>query len=427
MYKFTIFFVSVECVLKNCKMLSFKKSFFYEYVFEYLSNIYPRQMMATMAQFERLRKYVSKHRTQFPKLLPALRSLSEFVGHDDIKETVSKMVLYFISQYEVEKPLRRSKRRRSSRKKMSKKRRRRSSSISDDDEDYDPEKDGSAKMALIALLTQSLQPPDEDSSSDDEEDDPPWVAKCRTRLNVLQGHFVHTLLLGNPGTGKTTFATLLVDVWDALGIIDKRRFKITKRSDWVGKYQGHSVAKAKKLIDSAKGGVIFIDEAYSIIAAKDGDDMYGKEVLTEIVEAMSNIDKQVIFIMAGYEKEMKQLFTFNAGLERRFGYVYRFNAPQGIMLERIFLQQLQDAKWKVRKEDREEISAFFRLESKYLKHGGGSTKQLIFHSKQTAIVRQFPSKVKNTLMIGDLKEGMKTFKKYAGVLQSSDLPPNMYL
>lgn len=382
--------------------------------------------MATMAQFERLRTYVSKHRRQYPKLLPALRSLSEFVGHDDIKDTVSKMVLYFISQYKAVKPLRRSKRKRCSRKRITPRRRRRTLSTSDDDGDYDPEEDGSAKLALIALLTQSLQP-DEDSSSDDEEDDPPWVARCRARLNVLQGHFVHTLLLGNPGTGKTTFATLLVDVWDALGIIDKRRFKITKRSDWVGKYQGHSVAKAKKLIDSAKGGVIFIDEAYSIIAAKDGDDMYGKEVLTEIVEAMSNIDKQVIFIMAGYENEMKQLFTHNAGLERRFGYVYRFNAPPGLMLQKIFLQQLHDAKWKVRKEDKEDIAAFFRREAKHLKHGGGSTKQLIFHAKQTAIVRQFPSKINNTLMFADLKEGMKTFIKYAAVLQTPLPPPNMYL
>lgn len=381
--------------------------------------------MATMAQFERLHSYVKKHRTEFPKLLPALRSLSEFVGHDDIKETVSKMVLYFISQFVPEKPLRRSKRKRSSRRKLPK--RRRTTSTSDDDADYDPAEDGSAKMALIALLTQSLQPPDEDSSSDEEEVDPPWVAKCRNRLNILQGHFVHTLLLGNPGTGKTTFASLLVDVWDALGIINKRRFKITKRSDWVGKYQGHSVAKAKKLIESAKGGVIFIDEAYSIISAKDGDDMYGKEVLTEIVEAMSNIDKQVIFIMAGYEAEMKQLFTYNAGLERRFGYVYRFNAPVGMMLERIFLQQLTGTKWKIEKKDRENISAFFRREAKHLRHGGGSTKQLIFHSKQTAIVRQFPSSIKNTLTLSDIEEGMKTFVKYASVLKSTSPPPNMYL
>ena len=89
--------------------------------------------------------------------------------------------------------------------------------------------------------------------------------------------------MGPPGTGKTTFATIIADILDALGIINKKRFMITTRGDWIGRFQGHSVQKAKKLIASAKGGIIFIDEAYSLIAAKDGDDMYGREVLTEIV------------------------------------------------------------------------------------------------------------------------------------------------
>ena len=246
-------------------------------------------------------------------------------------------------------------------------------------------------------------------------------------MKLLQGHFIHTLLLGKPGTGKTTFASLLVDVWDALGIIDKRRFKITKRSDWVGKYQGHSVAKAKKLIESCKGGVIFIDEAYSIISAKDGDDMYGREVLTEIVEAMSNEDKQVIFIMAGYEDDMKQLFTFNAGLERRFGYVYRFQTPPADLLESIFLKQLRATKWKFAKQDKKQLRDFFARNTKRLKSGGGSTKQLIFHSKQAAVIREFPSTCSTQLTLQDVEEGMKTFNNHAQVFVPTPPPISMYL
>lgn len=383
--------------------------------------------MATMAQLERLQNYVTKNSKQYPKLVPALCALSEFVGHDDIKETVAKMVLFFLSQF---KPLRRSKRKRkNSRERPAHRRRRLTSNSEEDDEDYDPQEEGEhAKMALIALLTHSLQAGQADDSSDDEGvEDPPWVAKCRERLGVLQGHFVHTLLLGKPGTGKTTFASLLVDVWDALGIVDKRRFKITKRSDWVGKYQGHSVAKAKKLIESAKGGVIFIDEAYSIISAKDGDDMYGREVLTEIVEAMSNADNQVIFIMAGYENDMKQLFTCNEGLERRFGYVYRFSSPAAVMLESIFMKQLAETKWKLGKSNEEDIHAFFQRCVKYLKHGGGSTKQLLFQCKQASVVRQFGTKSKNIITLEDMNEGMKTFQKHANVFKPPEPPPSMYL
>jgi adenylate kinase family enzyme len=394
--------------------------------------IYPIYMyMNNMAQFEKLSTYVKHHSNSFPKLIPSLKALAEFVGHEDIKETVAKMVLFFISQCAEEKPLRRSKRSRKNTGSKRRTRRRILSSTSDDedeDEDYDPSVTTDAKSALIALLTHTLQAGQEDSSDEDEEvDDPPFVIKCRERLKLLQGHFVHTLLLGKPGTGKTTFATLLVDVWDALGIIDKRRYRVTKRSDWVGKYQGHSVAKAKKLIESCKGGVIFIDEAYSIISSKDGDDMYGQEVLTEIVEAMSNADKQVIFIMAGYEKDMKQLFTYNAGLERRFGYVYRFKTPASTMIEHIFIKQLNENRWKCCKSERKAIHEFFGRNFAKLTHGGGSTNQLIFHSKQASVVRTFPEKSNSELTLKDLEDGMRTFLGHAQVFTKPIPPPNMYL
>ena len=378
--------------------------------------------------FDSLHKYIKKNTGRFPKLVPALRALEEFVGHEDIKETVVKMVLFFISQCASVKPLRRSKRRRRGTRPQPK-RRRIFSTDDDEDEDYKPEQEQAdvAKTALIALLTHSLQAAESSDEEDEPPEDPPYVAKCKERMDLLQGHFVHTMLLGKPGTGKTTFATILVDVWDALGIIDKRRFLITKRSDWVGKYQGHSCAKAKKLIESAKGGVIFIDEAYSIISSKDGDDMYGREVLTEIVEAMSNPDKQVVFIMAGYENDMKQLFTFNAGLERRFGYVFRFKSPAALMIERVFEKQLKESKWKVDKTQREAISKFFQRNHKKLTHGGGSTHQLIFHSKQAAIVRQFPDSSDSTLTIDDLEDGLRTFSRHAQVLQASAPPEFMYV
>ena len=155
--------------------------------------------------------------------------------------------------------------------------------------------------------------------------------------------------------------------------------------------------------------------------------MYGREVLTEIVEAMSNADKQVIFIMAGYENDMKQLFTHNAGLERRFGYVYRFQTPASVVLESIFLKQLTECRWKVDKKDRKEMGAFFARNFKHLKHGGGSTKQLLFHSQQNAVVRQFPNTSENILQLKDIEDGMKTFQQHAQVFTAVAPPMNMYL
>ena len=381
-------------------------------------------------KLDQLGKYLKTHSRDFPLLLPALKNLGNFVGHEEIKETVCKMVLYFIAQHE--KQPRRSKRKRVSRKKAAadeKRRRTFSTDSEEEDSDFDPEMVASAKTALMALLTQSLTGGGGDSSDDEEEEieDPLYVKQCREKINLLNGHFLHTLLLGNPGSGKTTFATLLVDVWDSIGIVSKERFKITKRSDFIGKYQGHSVAKTKKLIDSCKGGVIFIDEAYSLISAKDGDDLYGREVVTEIVEAMSNPDRQVLFIMAGYEKDMKAMLSSNDGLERRFGYVYRFKAAGAQLIQSIFINQLKLNSWKIAKNDRKEVCEFFARNFKHLKHAGGSTKQLLFHAMQNSVCRQFPNKAENILCLKDLEEGLKTFANHAQVFTKSKPPKHMYL
>ena len=381
-------------------------------------------------KLDQLGKYLKSHSRDFPLLLPALKKLGNFVGHEEIKETVCKMVLYFIAQHQ--KQPRRSKRKRENKKKLAAeaKRRRTFSTDSDEDEDsdFDPEMVDSAKMALMALLTQSLAGGGDSSDDEDEEvEDPLYVKQCREKINLLNGHFLHTLLLGNPGSGKTTFATLLVDVWDSIGIVSKERFKITKRSDFIGKYQGHSVAKTKKLIDSCKGGVIFIDEAYSLISAKDGDDLYGREVVTEIVEAMSNPDRQVLFIMAGYEKDMKNMLSSNDGLERRFGYVYRFKAAGAQLIQSIFINQLKLNSWKIAKNDRKEVCEFFARNFKHLKHAGGSTKQLLFHAQQNSVCRQFPNKAENILSLKDLEEGLKTFQNHSQVFTKTKPPKHMYL
>lgn len=362
---------------------------------------------------DKLDCFAQENTSDYPRLHSNLKRLRKFVGADEIKESVAKSVQYVISHQLALRPIRKSKRKRKEavvQRRVSKRRR---AQKWNEDENI---------TAFKALITAALMQQEQESDSDYEPD---------TKDNIpdyMKGIFQHTLLLGNPGTGKTTFAHLLVDIWDALGIVDKKRFFVTSRGDWVGKYQGHSVAKAKKLIAKAKGGVLFIDEAYSLIAAKDGDDTYGHEVLTEIVESMSNVEKNVVFIFAGYENDMKRLFDSNRGLSRRFGYIYKFKKPNPVNLFLIFQKQLRETKWKIPKVEHDDAIAFFKKNSCIFEWGGGSTVSFIQHAKQAAIARNFPNPPERKILICDLKEAHQSMLHHNKTTDSMPaIIKNMYL
>lgn len=396
----------------------------------------------------KLEIYSEANTSVYPKLLHAVKELRQFVGANAVKETVAKSIQYVISHQMAQRPVRKSTRKRKAPgrlilngKNTVRRSKRPRSNTGDsldseeedewqegDDEEY-AEEDKIRKYEFGALIAAALLQHgmnEEDSDSETEENE---EHNLRYKMpEFLKNTFQHTMLLGKPGTGKTTFAHILANIWDALGIVDKKRFFITSRGDWVGKYQGHSVAKAKKLIAKARGGILFIDEAYSLIAAKDGDDTYGHEVLTEIVEAMSNNDKNVTFIFAGYEGDMKRLFDANKGLSRRFGYIFKFNKPNALHLFLIFQKQLKETRWKVPKSERPSAVKFFQQYSDIFEWGGGSTSSFIQHAKQAAISRSFPNPHDKKIYICDLKEAREAMIQHN---KTTDTMPaemkNMYL
>jgi SpoVK/Ycf46/Vps4 family AAA+-type ATPase len=396
----------------------------------------------------KLEDYAKDNTRTYPKLNSAIKELRQFVGAIPVKETVAKSVQYVISHQMAVRPMRKSTRKRKEPQhlvlgKTTSRRAKRprldtedsdiweDAEDDDDDEDDDMDDDDvdEAMRNLGGIIAAALRQHGmkEDESSDDEDEDEERILRYK-KPEYLKGLFQHTMLLGAPGTGKTTFAHILVSLWDSLGIVDKKRFFVTSRGDWVGKYQGHSVDKAKKLISKARGGVIFIDEAYSLIAAKDGDDTYGHEVLTEIVETMSNNDKNVTFIFAGYAEDMNRLFGANKGLSRRFGYIFKLSKPDVLHLFLIFQKQLLETKWKVPKGERQAVVAFFQQHNKIFEWGGGSTTTFIQHAKQAAIARSFPKPHDRKILLSDLKEAKETLMQHN---QTTDaMPPgirNMYL
>ncbi|WP_255437544.1 AAA family ATPase [Thalassobacillus sp. CUG 92003] len=127
---------------------------------------------------------------------------------------------------------------------------------------------------------------------------------------------LHMLFKGNPGTGKTTVARMLATLFHDMEILEKGHFIEADRSELVGEYIGHTAQKTKDLITKALGGVLFIDEAYSL--ARGGEKDFGKEAIDTIVKCMEDHHDEFVLILAGYPHEMTRFMALNPGLESRF-------------------------------------------------------------------------------------------------------------
>lgn len=133
---------------------------------------------------------------------------------------------------------------------------------------------------------------------------------------------LHSLFLGNPGTGKTTVARIVGDLLFQKGIIKQNKFIEASRSDLVGKYIGHTAAKTREVLESALGGILFIDEAYTLNAKSESD--FGQEAIDEILKFMEDHRRDIVIIFAGYNKEMADFLNTNSGLRSRVPNMFDF-------------------------------------------------------------------------------------------------------
>lgn len=143
------------------------------------------------------------------------------------------------------------------------------------------------------------------------------VSKYRNEAGLASDqHVYHMIFKGNPGTGKTTVARILGQLFQHMGVLSKGHLIEVERADLVGEYIGHTAIKTRELVKKAIGGVLFIDEAYSL--ARGGEKDFGKEAIDALVKSMEDQRDKFILILAGYSEEMEDFLRTNPGLPSRF-------------------------------------------------------------------------------------------------------------
>ena len=167
----------------------------------------------------------------------------------------------------------------------------------------------------------------------------------------------HMIFKGNPGTGKTTIARLISRYMKAIGALSQGQLVEVTRSDLVGKYVGHTAPLTMQVIKSALGGVLFIDEAYSLYRGK--DDSFGLEAIDTLVKAMEDYRDDLIVILAGYSHEMATFLESNSGLKSRFNNIIEFTDYTGNELYEIAISIAKSKGYTIDENAKDALVNFF--------------------------------------------------------------------
>jgi SpoVK/Ycf46/Vps4 family AAA+-type ATPase len=271
-------------------------------------------------------------------------------------------------------------------------------------------------------------------------------------------NMMHTVIEGPPGVGKTLLGKILAKIYCKLDFLkkpeenkdekelqdfanhilavlnpsmpqpsskkeekkedeDEVKFKVVRRSDLIGQYVGSTAIKTQKVIDEAAGGVLFIDEVYSLGSGNNGErqDTFAKEAIDTLNQNLSEHGDKFICIIAGYPDEIERcFFSQNAGLKRRFPFKYSIEKYDSKELSKIFEFKVQQIKWSLHNDLKlEEVEKFIEKNKKHFEHFGGDIENLLLSIKIKHSTRVFGKNpdLRKKITMEDIKAAFEEFQK----------------
>ncbi len=348
---------------------------------------------------------------------PSLIKLNNLVGMDGVKKAIVPQVMYYLQKLHLRDPVKTPELAvESDSDDFASFRRYKNNRFTKSTDSLNSDDAGASTMVkLLKLLIEKKTECDKPDAEPEE------------KLAIDEGEFMHTVITGNRGTGKSSLAPIIGEIYAKLGFLANGKVHRFRRDELIGRFIGQTAKNTTAAIKSSFGGVFLLDEAYSLGGSERNIDTFSIECINTINQLLSEYRDKFACIIVGYEKSLNDcFFRVNEGLERRFSWRYHIDGYQSNELQKIFVSTVEKNGWKL--EDSIQLDTLFDNNKSHLEDAGGAcellfTKCKISHSKRIFCKVNTNHKV---LILQDINDGFELYKLHLNKKEKVHVHNSMY-